>query len=83
MVNKRRQSRLLRTLTGYMENKKTTRAYLQSMAVDDVVQKRVLNAASRMKKGEIVKESDYIPPIWNFFEMEIYVETIVHLIGMV
>jgi hypothetical protein len=51
------------------------------MAVDDVVQKRVLNAASRMKKGEIVKESDYIPPIWNFFEVEIYVETIMHLIG--
>ena len=52
------------------------------MTIDDIIQKRVCDAATCFKSGENVNEDEYIPPIWKIgFRMDIFVETIMHKIG--
>ena len=59
------------------KTKATTKAYLHSMAIDDIIQKRVCDAANQFKSGENMNGNNYIPPIQKIgFRKDIFVETI-------
>eukprot|EP00985_Skeletonema_marinoi_P031151 scaffold36471_cov299-Skeletonema_marinoi.AAC.1 len=67
-------------------NKKQTRYWLSSMAIDGVTQERVIAAGDRKKKDEEVLESDYVPHLWTKaidlgYEASMFVELGMHLLG--
>ena len=50
---------------GTWTNKITVRTYLHSMAIDKVIQERVLESADKYKQGLPVSEDDYLPRTWK------------------
>ena len=56
--------------------------YLGTLGIDAKVQTWVCHAGKKIRKGETVTDSDYIPSLWQLpFSIELFIETAMHLLG--
>jgi len=65
-----------------MEDKKVMKTFLQSMAIDHDTIRKLCDHADLYKKGVIVEEEKYIPPIWQLgYDSDKWLEMAMHLVG--